>query len=101
MEKMSPGLVDECISCLCDSTGVQLTEKQFFDLMEDDHYFVRQLIKIGSPRDTMDRECLMDVIAKKLTGRSWPTYGEGDEAYNSFIQQFNSSAIEKGYTLVA
>ena len=100
MRTMSPNLITECIETLADYAGVQLTEDQFTDLMKDDPSLVKQLIKYNSPRDTMDRECMMEVLAKRLTGRSWPCYGDGPQAYESFIQLFNTTAILKGYKLV-
>ena len=100
MRTMSPTLISECIDTLNDYAGVELTEDQFLDLMKDDPSLVKQLIKYNSPRDTMDREFMMEVLANRLTGRSWPCYGEGKEVFESFIQVFNENAIQQGYKLV-
>lgn len=100
MRTMSPTLISECIDTLGDYAGVLLTEDQFLNLMKDDPSLVKQLIKYNSPRDTMDRECMMELLAKKLTGRTWPCYGEGKQVFESFIQVFNENAIKQGYKLV-
>ena len=99
MRTMSPDLISRCIDTLADYAGVQLTEDQFNDLMKDDPDLVEQLIDYDSPSDTMDRECMMEVLAVRLTGRSWPCYGEGQEAFKSFIQVFNTNAVLSGYKL--
>jgi len=100
MRKMSNKLITECIDTLHDYAGVILTEDQFNDLMKDNPSLVKQLIKYNSPRDTMDRECMMEVLAKRLTGRPWPCYGEGEKVFESFIQVFNENATKQGYKLV-
>jgi len=97
---MSRDLTSRCIEVIADHTKVQLTADQFNEMMKDEHDLIEQLIEYDSPNDTMDRECMMEVLAKHLTGRSWPCYGDGKAARESFFQEFEENVKIKGYTLL-
>lgn len=101
MKAMSNELMQECIDVIQDYTGVQLTNQQFGDLMTENPWLNKQLIKYNSPRDTMDRESMIGALAVKLVGRQWPTYGEGQAVYNKFIEDFQTQVLAQGYTVVA
>ena len=97
---MNDKLIQECIDVIQDYTGVQLTMSQFSELMQENPRLRKQLIKYNSPRDTMDRECMIGALAVKIVGRQWPTYGEGQEVYNKFIENFETQVHAQGYTVV-
>jgi hypothetical protein len=101
MKAMSNELKQECIDVIQEYTGVQLTNQQFADLLTENPRLNKQLIKYNSPRDTMDRECMIGALAVKIVGRDWPTYGEGAEVYNKFIEDFQTQVHAQGYTVVA
>ena len=100
MRVMSKELMQECIEVIQDYTGVQLTNQQFGDLLSENPRLNKQLIEFNSPRDTMDRECMIGALAVKLVGREWPTYGDGAAVYKKFIEDFETQVIAQGYTVV-
>lgn len=100
MRVMREQLMQECIEVIQDYTGVQLTNQQFSDLMAENLWLNKQLIKYNSPRDTMDRESMIGALALKIVGRHWPTYGEGPEVYKKFIEEFETQVIAQGYAVV-
>lgn len=99
MRKMTNTLRNECMEVIRDHAGVSLTIEQFEEIMHDNPSLRNQLIRFNSPSDTMDREDLMSAVAVKLTGRQWPTYGDGQEAYDKFINDFKFGAMALGYAL--
>jgi len=101
MTAMSNELKQECIDVIQDYTGVQLTNQQFADLLAENPGLNEQLIEFNSPRDTIDRECMIGALAVKIVGRDWPTYGEGTEVYKKFIEDFETQVLAQGYTVVA
>lgn len=98
MANMSTLLVDKCIKVINDYIGVALTEAQFAELMQDNPELKEQLIEFNSPNDTMDREMLIDMVSIKVTGRSWPTYGDSFNG-DDFLKEFIAGCISYGYAL--
>lgn len=99
MRKMSKKLARECMDVLADYANVELTEDQFSELMQDNPSLNNQLVRFNSPSDTMDRECMMEALAKKLVGRCWPCYGDGREYAEKFYADFEAAAAKNGYKL--
>ena len=97
---MSPSLAAECREVIADYAGVRLTEEQFATLIDKDLELKRDLIRFNSPRDTVDREQLMGLLAKEIVGRDWPCYGDGPAVAKQFHLDFERLAKEKGYELV-
>lgn len=100
MAVMPTILVDECIDVIADYAGVKLTGGQFASLMEKNPELKEQLIKFNSPNDTMDREDMISALAKQVTGRSWPTYGEGTTVYNKFVKDFDAGCRAQGIEIL-
>lgn len=101
MKAMSKKLTQECITVIQERTGVQLTTLQFAELLAENPWLNEQLIEFNSPRDTMDRECMIGALAVKIVGRDWPTYGDGAEVYKQFIEDFQTQVRAQGYTVAA
>ena len=101
MQKMSAALMNECIDVVSDYSGVSLTPGQFQALMIENLELNDQLIEFNSPRDTMDREDLLSALARKLTGREWPIYMDGDQVMKQFTEDFEAGARRLGYKLVS
>jgi hypothetical protein len=49
--------------------------------------------------DTETRSVLCNIIAKRLVGRSWPTYGDGKEHNENFFEDLQSAARRHGYKI--
>lgn len=81
---------------LHDWAGVDLTDAQLEELMADP-ILLRELLLCGDHVDTLAREVAMSLLAKKIVGRRWPTYGDKD---TSFHEEFRQAAAAKGYRLV-
>lgn len=96
MSKAHPELQD-LKRALHDWSGVDLTDEQGEELLADPEV-ARTL---GWGFDTVCREAAMRALARRLVGRDWPLYGEGDEVAKAFEAAFQKAAIEKGYKLVA
>lgn len=101
MRKMSKRLARKCIDVLADYAHIELTEDQFSELMLDNPPLNNQLVRFNSPSDTMDRECMMEALAKKLVGRRWPCYGDGREYAEKFYVDFEDAAAKNGYKLLS
>lgn len=50
--------------------------------------------------DTVQRELLMDLVAQKFGGRSWPGRYEGDKAMRQFYTRFRRNACKAGWGLL-
>lgn len=100
MTVMSIKLRRECIEVVAHYGGVRLTTSQFEDLMFANPKLEKQLIKFNSPSDTMDRECLLDALAIKATGRGWPCNMEGQAAADKFFVDYHDGLVANGFTLV-
>ena len=100
MRPMSTELEKECMGVILSYMGIDITEDQFRELMRDNPRLNNQLVKFQSPSDTMDREDLMSAVGRKLAGRDWPTYGDGEKAYETFIKDFAAGARRLGYKMV-
>jgi hypothetical protein len=46
--------------------------------------------------DTQVMDTMADVIARKVTGRDWPTYGEGTDVGREFRHDFNFKGQKHG-----
>jgi hypothetical protein len=95
---MDEQLITECIGVIEDYTNIVLTVEQFRSLMDDNPKLQKTLIKYKSPRDTMDREMLMQAVAVKCTGKDWPTYGDQVDA-KEFAKSLEEGAIKVGYSI--
>jgi hypothetical protein len=75
---------------------VDLTDEQARELLMDPA--VASELLLGG-MDTCTREAMGKVLAQRVVGRPWPTYGDGKEAADRFYEEFRAKAPEKGYTL--
>jgi hypothetical protein len=100
MKSMTPMLEKECMQVILDYIGIDITQAQFRELMVENPKLNKQLIKFESPGDTMDREDMMSALGRKLAGRNWPTYSQGQQAYEEFQKDFDEGAKRLGYKMV-
>lgn len=91
MKKMSNKLKQECIGVIHDYANVLMSVEQFDELMQENAALNDDLIKYNSPRDTMDRDALIDALAVKLVGRPWPMYGSGAEYSKQFFHDYTEA----------
>jgi len=80
-----------------DWVGIDLTETQARELILDPRV-ASDYVRGGM--DTVTRETAADVLAKRIVGRSWPTYGDGGEVGKRFFAEFAVKAEEKGYVVL-
>ena len=97
---MNEDLMYQCIDIIVDYVGLLLTEDQFTELMKENPYLEEQLIEFQSPSDTMEREDLMNAVAVKVTGRAWPTYGDGEKVRDEFFREYSEKAKKMGYKII-
>lgn len=87
-EELSPA-----IDMLSDYYGIKVPNSVLIEIFQKDLDLAMENAT-GGIRDTCQREILADAVLKKAGYRSWPTYGEGEKAYDTFIDGLNS-ALEK------
>lgn len=97
--KMSKELASECIKVLDECCGIMLELDQFVELVNDNPWVEENIIEYNSPRDTMEREDLMEILAKKVTGKSWPCYSDGHEYSHKFHEELRRNAKLLGYKM--
>lgn len=100
MTIMSTKLRAECIEVLRRYVGVKMTTTQFEDLLADNPQLEVDLIEFNSPSDTADRERLMDALAVKVIGRSWPLGMDTPKYAEDFFRDFANGLHVQGYKLV-
>lgn len=79
-----------------DSTGLDLTPEQLDDVIANPR--VMSELTFGL-HDTATREAVGNFLAKKIVGRAWPTYGEGEATRSKFYEDFKREAPLKGFSL--
>jgi hypothetical protein len=97
MQEMNPTLANKCIDVIADYSSIELTLNQFKELMTDNPDLNDQLIEFSSPNDTADREDMLSALGYKLTGREWPMYKDGNDAFEKFMIDFSAGAKRLGY----
>ena len=94
---MTATLVEECIEVISDYTGVSLTPDQFANMIANFPSVWKTIVEFESPRDTADREALMDALAMHVTGRRWPMYMDGEDALETFMNELKTKSMHLGY----
>ena len=86
---------------ISDHMGVKLNDgqlKEFIDTLSP--YTVGDIVACdGYCGDTVTREYIMDDFSKSLIGETWPTNGDGEEAFEIFIKKLGEAMKKKGYVL--
>lgn len=97
---MSAADLADVRAVLRDCTGVVLTDDALRELVADD--LAAQVSSWGAS-DTVVREGLCDGLARTLTGRGFPTYGErlSEAAVDVFFADLASAAHERGWAVPA
>ena len=69
-----------------------------------DQLFGSELALLGEIRqwgfDTNTNEGVADILARELVGRSWPTYGDGEQARKRFDEEFKAAAAKRGFLYI-
>lgn len=76
--------------------GFPLTDEQFMEIVESDYELAEDVATGG---DTYNREWFMELLAKKITGRDWPTFGEGGYAFTRFAEKMKINGKAMGYAV--
>lgn len=90
--------LEEIHAIVHDWMGLDLTNDQILELIREDDDFLGDYIAHGM--DTCCRESLGSIIARKLVGRDWPTYGEGEQVAAEFHDKFVAAAKNAGYKVL-
>lgn len=77
--------------------GFALTVEQFRDIIKDYPELENDINEYGA--DTGEREEFMSAFARRVVGRDWPTYGEGQDVHNQFMKDLVVKGLAAGYTL--
>lgn len=95
-------LIKEAVEVFAGYYGVQMTEEQCIELLKAETSVdaVEDLVNSNWASDTLTREMLIDALAHSLGMRSWPTYGDGEEAFKAFIAEFVVKVEQAGYKAV-
>lgn len=80
-----------------DDYGIDLTLDQAKALCEERD--IVATFAIGG-FDTVTREKVASVLARRIIGRDWPMYGDGRPALERFVEDMREKAPQLGYTLL-
>ena len=87
----------EVQAVVADWVGIDLTSEQVDEILADPHV-LGQVIPWGV-QDTETRSAVVNFLAKKITGRSWPLNGEDEASKTAFLLAYEQGAEAKGYKL--
>ena len=79
----------------CDWIGFKLTESQFMEILSGEAGLKNDILHMGA--DTCNRESFMGVLARKITGRDWPTGGTSKEDTVAFWRLMEENGPKMGY----
>ena len=96
---MRPDLVQDVRNAVSDDTGIELTDEQLNEILQDPH-LGGQLKEWGT--DTEVRSLLMNFLSERILGMGnpWPINRDGREAFDRFIARFEAEAPSKGYRFI-
>jgi hypothetical protein len=94
---MKPEHREEIRNAVHDWMGIDLTEPQLDEILAVPR-IKNEIEEWGV--DTVARERIGKYLAMKIVGRPWPCYGDGEEAKNRFLLEFEERAPKSGYKLV-
>ena len=84
---------------LSDYYGITVPQDTIIASLQDDLMLAMEVFT-GGIRDTCQREILIDKVLKQIGSKPWPCYGEGKEAFNTFISALPAHLEKVGGKLV-
>ena len=84
---------------ISDNARVKLNDEQLHEFVDKlSSHTVGDIVACdGYCNDTATREYVMDDFTKSLIGESWPTNGDGEEAFQIFVKKLDEAMEKKGY----
>jgi hypothetical protein len=89
--------LDDAIEMVRAWYGVHLRRAQVLTMARHNSSLAKDLADL--PTDTETREAIACEVAKLVTGKPWPTFGDGPRAWTRFAKSFNELAAKKGIRL--
>lgn len=78
-----------------DCTGIKFNNDQIGEWLTNNEWIVIDREHFGY--DTVTREQVCDSVAKQFGLPKWPTYSDGDTAFEIFIDELKRRAIKHGF----
>ena len=103
----NPIMVADCLTAVCvrevaQYSALKIPRDIMALIVASNSFLENELMSLYDPTvqglDTLEREDLLDTVAKYFTGRNWPTYGDRDDG--SFLRELAVKAIAAGAELV-
>ncbi len=91
--------IRETQAAVHDEMGLDLTLEQALEILNDPH--VAGEVASWGVYDTETRGAIANFLAKKIVGRPWPLYGDGEEVAARFKEDLTKNARALGYKVIA
>ena len=86
--------LEQAIQSVHDWYGVHLRTTQLLRIAAGSGSLAMDLAHL--PTDTETREAIASEVGKLVTGRRWPTFGDGPRVWTRFAKTFNRLAARRG-----
>jgi hypothetical protein len=95
LSKLKCNHIEEIKNVIYSYTNINLSNNKVRKVVKYlDSYTVQDILEFGISTDTLTREKVIGDITKGMTGKHFPTYGDGDQYSDTFCIEFSEKLKE-------